>query len=194
MSRRLSYYCVNILKCYANIDEEDTDIYQFGIEMIIMHIFHFVIMMLVGIILKKPKETLAFIMIYSKMRTTAGGQHFKSKGLCFGSSVGLIMIVMCPIKIKNLMYLLQWKWTFFLLLCGTLCICMLAPCDNINKPMDNIEKEEYRKQAISMTCVFAFIYLASVYAYPIIGYIIAISFFLEGVGLVWGTVQNRKVQ
>lgn len=193
MSYRLSYYCVNILRCYTDINTEDMDIYIFGIEMIIMHIFHFMLMMLLGIILKKPVETLMFIGIYSKMRTTAGGQHFKSKSLCFFTSIALIAIVVFPIKIQELMFLLQLKWTIFLLFCGISCVYMFAPCDNCNKPMDNIEKEKYRNQTILLIGVFGLLYFMSVYVYPVVSYIIAISFFLEGIGLIWGTMQNRKV-
>lgn len=190
MLHKLSLNFGNILIKYVDKNTENLEVYAFGIEMIIMHIIHFLIMVLIGIMCKRPIETLIFIGVYAKMRTTAGGQHFKSSKVCFLTSICLILIVMIPINMQLEKILLQCP--NFFLMCGILAVYFFAPCDNSNKPMNSDEKKMFRKKTICWTGVFSFAYIICLYTYPVVGYIISISFFLEAVGLVWGTIQNRK--
>lgn len=191
MIHKVSLKLGNILIKYIDVDVENLEVYAFGIETIIMNTIHYLLMMITGIMCERLIETLIFIGVYAKVRTTAGGQHFKSRKMCFWTSIFLILLVMIPINMQIEAILLQWTKVY--LLCGILAIFIFAPCDNSNKPMNNIEKKQFRKQAICWTGIFSLAYMIFEYTYPVMGYIISISFLLEGVGLICGTIQNKKI-
>jgi Membrane protein putatively involved in post-translational modification of the autoinducing quorum-sensing peptide len=174
---------------YRITQEEDLEIYLFGMQSFIMHITHILSMLLLGLLMNRFIFSIIFIISYATLRTVAGGQHFKSAYICFVSSLFLEFAVLLPLNYFPCFQIKKLVVLFYLLgMCMTI---PLSPCDNTNKPLNNIERKIYKRKTI-YTLINLSICIAIFSKVNIeVGYIMAASIFIEGIGCVWGTLDNK---
>lgn len=174
------------------IDEEQSEIYVFGISSMIQLMIHNAAILLLGIILGHFAETVLFLFVYAAIRETAGGQHFDNKALCFLTSCALVVILAGPISLVPLHTLVWLSYTC--LGPAMFVLYLLAPCDNHNKPMNQMERKFFRKKTRVLLIISAIAALALLYVNSIYGYVIVMSLVLEAAGLICGTIQNGIVR
>ncbi|WP_312693504.1 accessory gene regulator ArgB-like protein [Caproiciproducens sp.] len=167
------------------IAEKDEEIYLFGIETALLKLIHFSTMLIIGLCAGKLLETFVFIVSYSTLRVYAGGYHAKTRLRCYGISWLLILFVLlftefCPNQIAFVVSILVSLPSYFI-------IFLLAPVDNINKPLDDTEIHHYKIKARIVLSVELIISMIFLFTYLIqISLIVSLSIFSVAIMLVVG--------
>lgn len=141
---RLSRKIVNDLTRSDIVKAEDTEIYIYGINQILMYSINISSALIIGLIFGKFFEAAVFIVAYCSLRSFAGGYHAKTPLRCYVFSVIMLIIVLVGIKY---LYLTEWMY-YVVLLAAALVVIVLSPVEDKNKPLDEIEHRVYKKRTI----------------------------------------------
>lgn len=126
------------------INEDDLEIYMYGLTMLLITIGESLGLVLLGIIFGWPKEMIFFTAIFFFMRLQAGGYHASTALRCF-----LVFVVLSNVPIflfKNISLIRNPIVLIGMLLIALIIFIKLAPQDTKNKPLDEDEKRIYRKR------------------------------------------------
>jgi accessory gene regulator B len=75
---------ISLSFCNNNvIDKEDIEIYEYGLEILLLTIFEVVSIIVISIFLNKLFVTLLFLLSFCVLRLFAGGYHAKTSGRCY---------------------------------------------------------------------------------------------------------------
>lgn len=170
------------------VSEEDRAIYEYGFWQGMVLIVNTLSIMAFGLLLGMLWQSLVFTVAYSILRIHAGGYHAKTQGGCYILSMLLITTALLAIK------WVAWNALHCLIitfLSGVI-IFVLAPVEDHNKPLDEIEQKEYRKRSILIyLCLFsatlAFLLIQQIE----ISAVITVSISIASVMLVAGKVKNK---
>lgn len=125
------------------ITHENREIYRFGIQQGIMLLLNFFTLLIIGLIHGMIFEVFIFILAYVPLRSYAGGFHAKTHTKCYSVSVIIINAVLLIIKYLQISISIY----CFLAFLSILIIFVLAPVEDENKLLDNIEGIVYRKKS-----------------------------------------------
>lgn len=137
----------DILVRQSIIEEEDKELYSYGMEQGIVTLFNFATAIAVGFVFGMVCETIIFTAAYMPIRIYAGGYHSKTRVRCYFTSILLLVAVLLGIKYLSFIYLVS------ILLISMVVIIVLSPVANSNKPLVGAEEKVYRKKAI----IYAFV-------------------------------------
>ena len=182
---RLINKIVIALKTNNIILEGDSDIYSYGLEILISNLFLLLTIMVVGIIFGKLQYTLLFLMIFMGLRRTTGGYHTKKRWQCFclthvlhGIIIGLTMLD-CTYVMNELV--------FICVIFSVSIVYVAAPIENENNPKTPAEIIKNRIKSRVMISILAIITLAGFYGgerYKLICSTIAMTMTLVGILLL----------
>lgn len=162
---------------------------EFGINAFLYKAINYLLMLILGWILQIPLETVLFILLYSKIRGYAGGQHFESKKVCFYSSFVIVLLLALFLLLVEKQFIIQGCY-IIIPLCVVV-IWMLSPCDNYNNILDDYIKFILRKKVRLMLVILSAAVMPLLVEYPSFAYTIVFVMFIESLGLVWGTINNK---
>ena len=174
------------------IAEKDEEIYLFGIETALLKLIHFSTMLIIGLCAGMLLETFVFIASYSILRVYAGGYHAKTRLRCYGISWLLILFVLlftkfCPNQIAFIVSILVSLPSYII-------IFLLAPVDNINKPLDDLEIHYYKIKTRIILSVELIISMIFLFTYLIrISLIVSLSIFSVAIMLFVGKTQKQVI-
>lgn len=153
MFTSLTEKAVNYLIYKNVIDNDNLEIYQYGLGQIFSTTLNILTTLLLGIIFGEIYQSLIFVFAFMILRTYSGGYHAKTPIRCYfltTISIAAGLSAMKFIVINRFIYL-------GLLILSSLIIITLSPIGTANKPLDEIEKIIYRKKTIIVwsveTCV-----------------------------------------
>lgn len=113
---------------------------QVGIEMVICLVFNLLIAYVMGMV----KEFVFFLLILFSLRIYCGGFHLERFGACFLCSSlaisGTLFVAKAIIIPNNINWIIIGGSLAFMILKG--------PVANRNKPLDDLEKQFFRKQIV----------------------------------------------
>ena len=153
--------CVMVGENY--IDEEETDIYRFGLECMILKVIHYISYIIIAIFMKSVVTTIISAVILVPLRCMAGGYHAKTRIRCYLFSCAVVAFL-C--KLNQVPF--HTGISIIILLIADMIIFALAPVENENRPIDVDEKK-------------IFVYKTRLIL--LIGNIAAIIFILLGLGI-----------
>ncbi len=122
---------------------EDKEIYRYGIQQGMIALLNLGTTMIIGMVFGKLLESILFMVAYIPLRSYAGGYHAKTAVRCYFFSIVMMSAVLWVMSYV----------TYSGLICGCLTaisgsvIWILVPVEDRNKPLDDLEKEVYRKRA-----------------------------------------------
>lgn len=134
------------------IGYDDRDIYQYGIERLLMTALNLLTAVLMGIIFAELGQCLVFVAAFMAIRPYAGGYHASTPVRCYLLTSFIIMAVLSVMKYMELNIFI----CLVLLAVSGVVILVLSPVESKNKPLDSIEKMFYRKKTIIIWCVETF--------------------------------------
>lgn len=134
---------VNMLIDNGIIENEDREIYSYGLKQGILMILNIIITIVIGLLLQMMWQSILFMISYIPLRIYAGGYHARTQLKCFWYSILLIFVVLLAIKFI--------PWTSFIILglaliSGTI-VYLLAPVEDQNKPLSKSEVKVYKIRA-----------------------------------------------
>jgi accessory gene regulator B len=190
MLNGLSIHVVNSLCESGLINQEDKEIYLFGIETALLKIIHYSTMLIIGIFFGMIPQTITFIIAYTVLRQYAGGYHANTRMRCYIISwfmmiSSLLFIKLCPIQAMLWISLLS-------IISSCILIFLMVPVENKNKPLDTAERNRYGAMAriiaaaeVIISFIFMFINLQLTLS-------IALSLLFTSVMLILGKIKYSK--
>ena len=138
----------------ADISEEDKDIIKYGLRqlpLILSAIFSFI---MIAIVIGKMGESVLYIAAFCSIRVYAGGYHASTQLRCYAISVFTVVDSLLIIKYMNI--------NDMICICSIILLCVViaffSPVQDLNKPLDDIERKVYKKRAIVIMvgwCIFS---------------------------------------
>lgn len=125
------------------IEEEQKELYVFGIQLAIHIFFCLTLFLLLGLLLQQVYQTILFMIFFIPLRKYAGGFHANTRGACYIYSTLLCLGALLLIKYVHVNNLMRLAIVF---LTG-LVVFILAPSDTSEREMDLSETAHYKKIA-----------------------------------------------
>ena len=174
----------------STIEESDKELYQYGFFLLLSHIFFLLLTALVGVWFQVPVESILFYIMFSLVRSYAGGIHAKTESVCILLTSFAIFISIAG------MYLMKVVESIFtplgMLLVGVTSILALCPLDTQEKPLSNEERKYYRQASwISVIGIVALAMMGIALQYYGVLYAASFTVALEGSLLFLGRKGNN---
>lgn len=147
------------------MSDNEEIIIAYGKKMILQAVIVFIMVTLVGFILRMPLKIIIFLACLMPLRQNAGGVHMASRiGCAIGSFIVLVVSALI-IKYIDIHYGIQ-----MLVMCfSSMCIAKIAPVDNVNNPLEEDERiliAERMIYILATECIaFLVLYLLKLYQY-----------------------------
>ena len=125
------------------IPAEDEALYSYGFRQGAVFLLNIATMLCIGWRMGMVKETIIFMLSYLPLRRMAGGYHARTQLRCY--LLGIVLTVSVLLAVKWL------PWNLYLcsvlLIVSTGIIIWLAPVEDQNKPLDEMEKEIFKRKS-----------------------------------------------
>lgn len=141
MFRRLSIRIADQLISMGRFMEEDRAIYQFGLEMLFLNLVNLLSAAFIGLFMGQLLECFLFLALFIPLRCHAGGYHAENPLCCYFLSNAVIVFVLLLLRTPPEIMERGAGVAFLTLSAGMAAI--LAPVENLNKPLDEVEKRVY---------------------------------------------------
>lgn len=141
MFRRLSIRIADQLISMGRFMEEDRAIYQFGLEMLFLNLVNLLSAAFIGLFMGQLLECFMFLALFIPLRCHAGGYHAENPLCCYFLSNAVIVFALLLLRTPPVM-MARGAGVVFLLLSAVMA-AILAPVENLNKPLDEAEKRVY---------------------------------------------------
>lgn len=125
------------------IDEEDKDLYQYGVLQGLRIILNVISALIIGLLFGKVLEIILFMTAYIPLRSYAGGFHAKTPSGCYLFSVVMLCLVSIGIREAVLSHTVM----YVMVLISVITVFALSPVEDKNKPLDRSETKEFRKKS-----------------------------------------------
>lgn len=142
MFHRISVKITDKLISLKTINSVDRDIYEYGVQHILITLLNITTVIIIGIVLNAVIEAIAFITAFIPLRIFAGGFHFSTPIKCYIFSscfVAAVLLAMRYVNISILIYCLLYSLAIVIIL-------ILSPVEDVNKPLDQVEKRFIGKE------------------------------------------------
>ncbi|SFR91735.1 accessory gene regulator ArgB-like protein [Anaeromicropila populeti] len=134
---------VENLVCDGTIEADDRELYAYGLNQGIIMLINISLTIGIGILLQMFLETIVFMLVYMPLRSFAGGVHAKTQTRCFIYSMLLVVGVLLAIKYFPVNEIL----IIAAAAVSSAIIFVLAPVEDLNKPIDDVERKIYGGKA-----------------------------------------------
>lgn len=140
------------------ITSEQYEICRFGLQQGMMIILNIVSTIIIGFVLKAFWYAILFMILFVPLRSNAGGIHAKTTARCYWYSVIWMIAVLWVVKNAE----------FNLYACiipfsiSSIIILIFSPIEDINKPLDDIERVVYRKRSFFLTLLEGVLFIISI--------------------------------
>ena len=119
------------------ISEESYAIYQYGVQIGLEMLGCFLVSLFIALYMHMIPQFFVSTVVFMLLRTYAGGIHLKSYLGCFFCSIA----VQTMILLINEYYALKCTIAWLIILIGTILILKVAPVENVNRELDQYERE-----------------------------------------------------
>lgn len=172
----------------GTIEEEDKEIYEYGLTQGIIMIFNVVVTLIIGALLHMVIETILFMAVYMPLRSYAGGVHAKTQLRCLVYSFSMVAIILEVIKyFPNNLFMIAGMLVF-----SAVTVCLLAPVESENKPLDEDEVKRYGRKARNILFFYVGItILMMVLKWRMVYVSLAITLTTVSITLILGYRHNR---
>ena len=124
----------SFLICSKTIEEKEYDLYLYGFKTLIAFIVNIVVILFIGYILNRFKETALFLLCYCPIRQFTGGYHADNYKKCL---LSFILIYIGNVYFIEVLMSLSYIGIYF-----------LSPLEHRNNPLSKKEKLKYKKIAM----------------------------------------------
>jgi accessory gene regulator B len=134
---------------HGMVQPDNREICRYGIQQIFTILLNMAVTLAIGILMGMVWECVLFTAAYIPLRRYAGGFHAKTPQRCCAFSAVMIAAVLLGIRyVAVAPYVMVSSW----IVLGVI-IALLAPVEDRNKPLDELEVKVYRRRAIVVFCI-----------------------------------------
>jgi len=125
------------------ISADDKELYVYGFHQGFILLVNILTAILIGFLFNRETEIIIFFAAYIPLRSNAGGYHAKTSFRCYIFSTVMIVVVILVIGLHfwNALNVIA------ITTISTGVIMLFAPVEDINKPLDQNEKQIYKKRS-----------------------------------------------
>lgn len=131
------------------IEENKTVICRWGISHILDTAFNIATFLIIGILFKKPIETIVFTLGYIPLRIYAGGYHAKTPFRCWCLSNIILAVSLVIVKNAEKCYIVFGA----LSLIAAVVLIILMPVEDLHKPLGQNDRKKYKKRGMAILAV-----------------------------------------
>ncbi len=189
MINNLSVYFTEKLLSNGTINDEDKELYIYGLFMLLSQLMFFIITCIFGLILKCILESIIFYIAFQFIRKYAGGYHASTETRCEISTTLSILACIVLIRLSKT-YDFQIALVTITVISAISIFC-LCPLDTPEKPLSDKEFRYFRK--ISWLILFVIITVITVsYIFKLSIIIVpcCLSLILESILLALGKIKR----
>lgn len=172
------------------VGKDDKDLYAYGFWQGSVLLFNFLTVAFIGIMASMLWQSVVFAIAYGLLRPVAGGFHARTQKKCYFYSILLLVLALGILRWE------QWnvKNCMLVVVVSGVIIFKLAPVEDENKPLDDIEVVVYKHRSGLIFGVLAFAVSILLLINKIeIASCISVSIMTASVMLVLGEARNRYV-
>lgn len=147
------------------VQDENSDIYEYGVEDLLHSLFAWGVFLIAGLCINMFWQMCLFMLMHIPFRIYAGGLHFATRFRCFCASVIIFAVVFtlpCLFTIQKLAIAMM-----CLLIPNLIITWLLAPVEDLRKPLNSKERKHHRKVSLAICFVGV---IASVICYLLCAY------------------------
>ena len=191
MLQKVSCAIVKRFELFGLVNDENREIYLFGSHQLLMLLINLISMIFIGILFHQTAQCLLYMALFVPLRTFAGGYHACSSRKCYVYSMLCIAAAMLIIKLDFLNFAMCYGIALF---CGAI-IFKLAPVEDKNKPLDDVEIIHYRVRSQVVLVIEGLFLIASLTFKWKTGVVCTtLAFLTLCLMLVVGTIKNSKLK
>lgn len=182
----ISAFAAKITRALRNsqvIGEDENELYRYGFFILFSHIFFFIVTFSFGMLLSITWESILFYIMFTLLRSYAGGIHAKSERVCTILTIFALIISVAEIRLFEMIG--SKDVPFIMLVVGCVCVLYFSPIDSKEKPLEENERKQYRIVS-SVISVLYFLTAITTHMLSInnLFYVVVASTFLEGMLLI----------
>lgn len=189
--QKIVYAAVSRLVELGSVEEENRDIYEYGLQMLLSTAVNLAITAALGFIFGVPLETLAMFASFTALRSVSGGYHAKSFAGCVAASAVGIAATIAAVKYAPDAAILPVSIVLFLP--AIILIFAFAPAEHPNRPLSESEIHRFRKLSrltvIVSAAVSAALFILKV---PRCGFGISLGTALSGAAATYAAITNKR--
>lgn len=168
------------------VNNEDKEIYSFGINRVLTIFLNVVTTLVLGLIYGQIFGVMLFFIAFILLRSYSGGYHASTPIKCYVLTVLLITAIL---SVMNFVYLHRYVCFGLSLLSGII-IIILSPSEAKNKPLDEIERIIYKRKTVSFLCIEVIIIIVSIgLNYIVISYALMLAIVTTAISLIVSNVR-----
>ncbi len=191
MLQKISYAIIKRFELFGLVNDENREIYLFGSYQLLMLLINLISMISIGILFHQTAQCLLYMALFIPLRTYAGGYHACSSRKCYVYSTLCIIAAMLIIKLDFLNFTTCYGVAT---ICGVI-IFRLAPVEDRNKPLDDVEIIHYRVRSQVVLIIEGMFFIVSLTLKWKTGVICTtLAFLTLCLMLVIGIVKNLKLK
>lgn len=126
----------------AIVDEEDREIYVFGIREFFSLLCSFSLTLAIGFLMNMVAESVVFTCAYLPVRIYAGGYHAATQGRCYVLSFAMVMIALLVIGHTDI----PGNVSMTVIVISSIFIYVMSPSEHKNKPLSETERRVYKQR------------------------------------------------
>lgn len=170
------------------IKSEDRELYAYGLNQGITIILNMITTLCIGLLFGCIVELLVFMVAYIPLRSFAGGYHSKTPLRCYLSSIVMLIIVSVAIQYVTLKI-----WVYYIIVAvSVMIIAVLAPVEDRNKPLDDIEMKVYKRRTIVCLSLEIILFVLSIlFKWDAAWIILSYELTLMSIILMIGSLKNK---
>ena len=179
MINKLSSCIVERLLRKKHINNDESDMFEYGLFQIFSHIFFVIVTLFCGGLFKCIIESIIFYIAFQFVRIYAGGYHAKTETQC--EILSSIMIFVCVGLITISKYCALHIYVLSVTVIAYLVIWFFSPIDTPTKPLNNVEHKHFRKISILISSTLLVIVIVSLFSHcDLLFFPCCVSLVLEG--------------
>ena len=140
--KKIAFLMTNYIIRKEIVDESERDTYEFGFQVIVETFISLLISLLIALNFNMILEGILFFLIFIPLRSYAGGYHAERYIWCLFLSCTTFYMILITVKLINL----PKGISFVLIMLLLLCILLLYPAENINRPINKKEQIYFKKK------------------------------------------------
>lgn len=153
------------------ISIDELDAYRYGLELLIPKVILYVAILIVSFITNSFILSVLFVVMFMGIRRYAGGFHCQTAEMCL--CISFLIYLLVVFFFSSEVYVGVYGVSSVV---STITIMIFAPVEDKNRPLDDIEKKQYRlKSLISTGLVFLVSALAIFFELNMLSHISACS-------------------
>ena len=187
-------YVTQILIDSGVIEEENCEVYHFGLEMAFAMFLNLITTIMIGLLFRMLLESIVFLLLFIPLRSYAGGFHASNHFKCYWLSQFSVIAVLC--LVQHFKYFVISPFGISVAATCVVIIFSCSPIPDLNRLYDEIEIYVFRKRArivllieLVVTAIFHLLEIRTYLAITICVYILVGCVIL--IGILKNCIKNR---